>query len=645
MNDKDSHDTHAYVAMSNGSNYGLIGKIGGTVHSKAAEDSGGGTIAGKAVGVIDFSSVYKQIIANDDTSFGGGHDGGGIYFTPKSDTTQSKLYLPYLRKTQSGEYVTEAAKTVSFRGQRAISNADLGVFTIATDYLHDGMYENSGDRLDYSVIRKDEYAPSPHGNYYVYYATGEFDGSKCNYTDYINAFKKVPSTTMQLGYHFPSKDQVTSESFAERDLYQNYYFRFKLDPTTRTNKGFYFSDVDTNSDGGYFLSKYFENRLVDGNGEPIPATTEDGKADGRMGVRIQDPDGNELDSLTCSFSTPNMASQDAKMFCIGEGDKAPVANMINFEVSTSWANVTVVAGLANNSKPAAVGVYHRDYSAGNIGTDSDGVNRFQYLKSPSYNQPDYAFFMPADNKLAYFDYRVKRTESSQVGEIGVYRAADNPEGYEFIPADIHTNATVAGGLLPEGYQYQGRGNETRLYAHTFKLPYGKYCLGSATGGNEDDGLAKIYYVCAQGQTDGTLDFGQTSFSHIDEVSNVDFVKTERFTYNEDTKEYDENYSAMVDGVDVGSSRCYISLLNTDRSAFKAGLCRIKFKYEYDEEDEYYYFAITSPGQQSTVGNVNKLVVSSYASSKTNGAVNNTLVKIFDSAVSKVDDNIVRYPPS
>ena len=634
MNDPNSDTSNTYNAMANGSNYGLIGKIGGTVHSKIAEDSGGGTVAGKAVGVLDFSTIYDEIVS--DNSFGGSHTGGGIYYTPKNDTPKARQYLPYLR-THNSQYVTEAAKTISFRGRRVISNSDLGVFTIATDYYTEGVDDTSGSNLGYSVIRKDANAPES-GNYYIYYGTGEFDKTQCSYDDYVKSMNTIPTTTMQLGYHLPSADQISSGSFSKRDLYQNYYFRFKLDPSTRTNKGFYFSDVDKTSAGGSFISKYFENRLVDGNGDPILASAKDA----RSGVRIQKSDGAELDKLDCSFATPNLTSDDARMYCINLNDpekKNPVANMINFDVKTKWANVTVVAGLENSAKPAMLGVYRTDNAT--RANYNDGYNDYEYITT-NYKAPDYAFYMPTDNKLSYFDYQVQKIGNTQVGKIGVYKKnALDPTQYDFEVATTHTSATICQAKKNDGSlvdELDPRGNETRLYAHTFKLPYGSYCLASATG-KDNYGLAKVYYVCAQGQTNGTLDFDQTAFSRQDEVKNVDFIKTERFQYNTETGVYVDKNVSISDG--NGAARCYISLLNTDRSLFNAALCRVKF--EYDNTNG--YFKVTSPGQSSTASQVSKLVVSSYAYAKTNHAIANTLVKIFDQAVSTSDKDVIKYPPS
>ena len=614
MNDGTSITGDTHLTMTNGSSYGLIGKIGGTVHNRVAEDSDSGTGLGKSIGVLDFSSVYDEIIDANSFKNNSDKDGGKTYIPKPGMTT----YEEYLRK-HDGKYITKANDTVSFNGRKVINNKDLGVFTVATDYYTTGMNALAGEHLDYSMIKK-EAAPSS-GSYYVYYATGEYNSAYKNRTgysfaNYRDSFKTVTTpTVMHLGYHFPRADQVTSESFEQRDLNQNYFFRFKIDPSGRADQAhrFYFADVNKDSPGGSFVSKYFEHKLVNEDGEPILASENNMKS----GVMLRTSLGYEISKLNCSFATPDMSGASAKMICLNNTQfDNPVANMVNFEVKSEVANVTVVAGLVDKNTPAAVGVYC---------VDRDKVSRAYTTGNPSYEyvttnyeSPDYAFFMPTDKNLAYFDYAYD-TET-QKWDIGTYDNYDN-----FQPATIHTSAVVSQGRNVHEKDPRTE-DETRLYAHVFKLKKGKYCIGSATSG-----LAKIYYVCAQGQTDGQLDFEENAYSNIDEVKNVDFIKREIYSYNKQDDTYLYNGEMQ---------RCYISLLKSDRSTFAAALCKVKF--EYDSTNG--YFAITSPGESDTSSQVTRLVVSSYADSKTDGVVSNTLVKIFNGEVSDENDTIIIYPP-
>jgi len=642
MNDGYGITGDNYNSMKNGSSYGLIGKIGGTVHNYVAEESDGAASKGKSAGVLDFSTLYDQITYDEEidgkTSFDNSADmDGGITYEPDTNAIE---YLDYLR-SHNGKYITEKYNnssfdgSVSLRGRSAIKNDDLGVFAVATDYYTTGMDAEAGARLDYSVVRKEK-APA-NSKYYVYYATGEFDKSKTSnpsdpstvkgeFAQYRESMKTTSSPSkMHLGYHFPRADEITSDSFEQRDLHQNYFFRFQIDSVGRKNSDnhFYFSDVNQSSPGGSFISKYFEHKLCYENGEPILASS-DSK---RKGMMLKDSLGYEIDKLDCSFATPDMSGKSAKMYCITNAQlDNPVANMVNFEIKTDYANVAVVAGLVDNTKPAAVGIYQIDRDVAGRGTNQG----YEYVTT-NFENPDYAFFMPTDNKLAYFDYA--KDPNTGKYDIGTYEKVNSQ--YVFRTADIHTDATVSQG---QGINEKDprTGNETRLYAHIFKLKAGKYCIGSATGPSRDsgaEGLAKIYYVCAQGQTDGQLDFDDNAYASHDEVKNIDFLKSELYTItNQETGAYSSTGEMQ---------RCYISLVNSDRSTFKAALCRVKFEYNSTNG----YFAITSPGVSSTADQVEHMAVSSYAYSKTEHAIDNTRVKIFDGPVSSTEETMIYYPSS
>ena len=600
-------DNVHYNNMENGSSYGLIGMIGGTVHNVSAEESDAGTSAGKDIGVLDFSTVYDEII--DDDSFVGSssNPGGGVTYVPSS----SLKYRDYLRYNSAGTYVTQAANTVSFRRQKIISNSDLGIFTVATDYQGTGITTDAGNALDKSVVKKEDVSINGE-SYYVYYATGEYQkGKGIALSEYTDSIKSDNPTEFHVGYHLPyydttnEKTNITSESFDQRDRHQNYFFRFKVDGNYRTGKGFYFSDIDKKTAGGDFLSKYFENKLVDQNGNKILASA-DSK---RSGVMLRNSLGQEIRKFSSSFATPNLSGNTAKMHCIiNEEYNNPAANMVNFEVKTSVANVTVVAGLVDNSKPASLGVYRID----NATRKNDGDLKYIDIK---YNDPDYAFFMPTDDYLAYFDYKV---DSQGKGQIGVY----NSDGSVFNVANGHTNATVAkayGTSCDYGYE----SNKTRLYCHTFKLPEGRYCFGSATG-TSGTGIAKIFYVCAQGQTDGQIQFDDNVFASQDEVKNIDFTKVERYTYDSQTGTVTTNI--QLGDVTVynpnsnllENQRCYVALTNSDRSYFDSALCNITFAFEDNK------FKITS----TTLGAVIYISVNSYGRSHNIEGLSNTTVSLF-----------------
>lgn len=627
MNNGGSFSTATYHPMENGSSFGLVGLVGGTVHNIVASEADAGTSAGKDIGVLDFTTVYKDIITN--TSFSNSQSltpSAGVTYVP----SDSLKYRDYLRKNGAGQYVTLEANSVSFNRQKIITNSDLGIFTIATDKTGSGMNEDASNDLQNSVVKYQDV--SVDSSYYVYYSTGEYQkGKGISYDNYRAAIKTKTPSDFYPGYHFPRYNQITTESFDQRNRHQNYVIRFKVAGDYRTGKGFYFSDVDKTTDGGSFMSHYFENILVDQNGNPIPASLNSSKS----GVMLRNSLGQEIRSFSSSFATPDLSANGSLMYCISnETYNNPAANMVNFEVKTDLANVTIVSASADPTKAAAVGIYKID------GLERKTSGGLKYIDR-SYKDPDYAFFMPAENQLAYFDYTV---DNSGTGKIGVYKY-DNTQGeFVFNEANTHTNATLPKSYevtsCPGGeYGYDSTQTTTRLYAHTFKLPKGSYCVGSATGTtNSGESVAQIYYLCAQGQTDGQISFDDNAFASRDEVKNVDFLKKECFTYDfehgtytqnitvGEATSYDPEHSTLVE-----NHRCYVSLMTSDRSLFDDELCDLQFEYSDGK------FKITS----TTTGAIIYLAVSNYANSHAGLEIPNTVVSLLGGADSTA--NKIFYP--
>ena len=592
-----------YSNLENGSNLGLIGLVGGTVQNILANESDVGAKEGKNIGVLDFTTIYKDII--DNNSFVGSHaaTGGvsaGVTFTPVSTTK----YMQYLRYFD-GQYITKQTSSVAFKGRSIITNTDLGVFTVATDpQTGEGTY--SGDHLDQSLVLTEDLTIND--NYYIYYSTGEYNkayhtrhggSSFDNYIASYNTNNAASSESHILqGHHFPRKDEVTRESFETREARQNYFVRFQLDPNYRKGKGFYFSDLDTDTDSGAFMANYFNYKLVDQNGYHIPINTN------KCGVMLKTNLRQEVSNLSASFGLPDltktMGNDYTRSYCLqdAEGNRY-VGNMINFEIKNDLANVTVIAAPSDHSKPAALGVYKLDNS------DFSGVYDDTYTLefTQKYNNPDYAFFMPDDNHLTYFDYRVNGTTNK--GEIGTYSNAGT-----FTVANNASNATVAKehGITEHNYI----SGKTRLFAHTFCLPRGRYCIGSASSGSQC--VPKVYYLCAQGQDDGQFDFDDTVFSSTDRVENVDFINTSRFADNgtenilvQDITTY--NPSSQTDGNKLGNRRCYIALVNSDRSIF-SGSIPSDLSFEYDPVSGKFIISSTLQGQD-LIDAITRIAVDNY----------------------------------
>ena len=314
------------------------------------------------------------------------------------------------------------------------------------------------------------------------------------------------------------------------------------------------------------MANYFNYKLVDQNSNSIPI------GNSMCGVMLKNNLRQEITSFSASFACPKLLSDLAVPLPAGcleddEGKKY-VSNMINFEVKNDLANVTIVAAPTEKDKPATLGIYKLDEDdpsefSGSIDIATDSYN----LKfNQAYNDPDYAFFMPTDNNLAYFDYRVNT--DTHKGEIGVYNSSGT-----FIPANNTTDATVPKDKS-KATEYGYENNKTRLFAHTFCLPRGRYCVGSAS--QNDQCVPKVYYICAQGQDDGQFDFDDNIFAGTDRVADVDFINGPRF--NDDGTENivvanisSYNPSSPTDGNKLGNRRCYVALVNSYRSEFGSSI--------------------------------------------------------------------------
>lgn len=572
MNDGGS----GYNKIAMGSDLGLIGKVGGTVQNVLATESDVGAKEGKNIGVLDFTTIYSDIITS--TSFNNSSAAVGIPDGITYQPNPTSKYEQYLRK-YNNQYITKEENCVSFRGRSIITNTDLGVFTLPTDAITTGMYSSAGENLGASMVSSEDDLAIVDGNnnsnYYIYYSTGEYNKTyhtthgASTFSNYLNSYNSDNYTSSSYhilpGYHVPGKEQFSKSSFETREARQNYFVRFKLEPSYRHGKGFYFSDLDTDTDGGAFFANYFSYKLVDQNGRHIPT------GDNKCGIMLKNNLRQEVSSLSASFSlpklTPDLGGSPSYAYCLeDENHNKYTSNMINFEIKTDLANITVIAAPEQPNTSAALGVYKFDDAdfVGDIST-----YRMQFKQS--YDDPDYAFFMPSDNHLAYFDYRIN-TQSSK-GEIGVYSSNGT-----FTVATKETNATVPTAYGIPGNEYGYTAGKTRLFAHTFCLPRGRYCLGSASSASQS--LPKIYYMCAQGQDDGQFDFDDTAFASKDTVENIDFLNTARFDENGQPQimiafdENDElidissyNPNSQTEGNYLGNHRLYVALVNSDRSLF------------------------------------------------------------------------------
>lgn len=655
-----------YQGMENGSDIGLIGVQGNTVKNVASEDAGVSAREGKTVGILDFSNVYKTVtgasstytpVFTEDSSARYQKDDGEEYYNSFRYTPSSSApdyYKDMLRRNNSMYYTAES-NSIAFKGQEVIQGSDLGVFKIATDHASDGIDGNVLTGIANTVVKKDNPLK------YLYYSTGEFSKNDDQghstgetFASYRDSFSSDLPSRVIPGYHFPKLNEMTWQSFSTREQAQNYFVRFKMDSN---RSSFYFSDLDRNTVGGSFLTKYLEYKLVDEENNHI-YVNEDGthKVSSACGLTFKDKATKlELSELSASFATrdiSNKSDSSKKMWCINNASEGfPVANMVNFEITTDWANVTVVAAPKDRNKSAALGVYKIDpnnsshYGEVNV-TNGDETITYKYAKR-DFDDPDYAFFMPNDQHLAYYDYKYCNVNASGIevssgstpaGRIGTYY-----NGTDFKQATYGTPATVPGAIgaaehFDDGYS----SSDTRLFVHTFKLPRGHYFFGSPTGTSSkndagDLGLssAKIYYVCAQGQEEGDTDFVDNSYGE-DIVDNVDFVKAGRA-------------DIKIEGVDtIGDGdgnkllkyqRCYVMLSEKDRSSFSSAKGILSFTYSNS--------MMVIAAEDNTLNSMTKVVVASYGhkygidSQHLVTDLENTVVKLFGYDAN--DDELNKHP--
>lgn len=636
---------NGYNKLPNGSNLGLVGRVGNTVQNILAKESDVGVKEGKNIGVLDFTTIYGDII--NSTSFKNSTTPAGLTNGVTYKPISTSKYLEYLRNFNN-QNITLEEDAVSFKGRSIITNTDLGVFTIATDAATTGTDSNSGINLSYSCVESENLAIN--GNYYIYYSTGEYNKTYASshgseFSNYIASFNSGNTTAAEShilpGYHFPARDQFSRESFATREARQNYFVRFKLDPSSRQGRGFYFSDLNIDSegsDGNVFMSNYFSYKLVDQNSQPIPT------GNGKCGVMLKTNLRQEVDSLSASFKCPDLRPQyglAVKAYCLeDEDDNKYVSNMVNFEVKNDLANVTIIAAPSDRTLPSALGVYRLDDDDFKGSIDYEQGN-YNMTFSQSYSDPDYAFFMPADQHLSYFDYSIVDGK----GEIGTYNSSGS-----FDPLQNKTDAVVAKENGLEEYPYSlfsgsartAELNKARLFAHTFSLPKGRYCIGSASS-DTNHCVPKIYYICAQGQDDGQFDFDETVFSSNDVIENVDFLDRPRFdedgTENiiiETVTTYDPD--SPTDGNKLANRRCYIDLVNSDRSLFGDSDAS-DLSFTFDSSSGKFLITTTLAGQ-TLLNNIIHVAVNNYKPTLSDGSSKDLTVVLLG---IESNEEVIVYP--
>ncbi len=628
------------TAVSQNSMTGFIGLIGPSVNNSASTTAKGNiATTGKDVGVLDFTDIYTSIVGESPT-FTSIDDS---YYTYEPNQDSENQYMEYLRFKDSSETkkYTKEKNSIALIGQKTIKddethNRGLGVFTVATNYQEGGNnQQNVYLGIDKSNIVKSKLTTTKDTKSWydsfdsknIFYSTYEYkkenvstiypEQLKDKVWNSISASISDPSTISDYyspGYHMPEESTVSSMDVYE--AYYNYLFRFQLD---KSRSSFYFSDLAKDSIGGKFLNNYFSHILVDEEGKSIPVGSS------QFGLMIKNKKKQNISELTTNFKLDNSGS----MYVFGEDDSSKsgnkytnqtsyvVSNSINFEIKTDMANVTILASnneTSNSTSPdtgSMLGVYKLPETL--ISTDSFPVPCDSTGSALSWDNPDYAMALPANKAISFYQYK----NDGSTGQIG-RKSLSGSDEFSVVQSDNNSSIFV------------NTSNDSAyichpIFAHTFKLPRGRYCLGSALGS------AHVYYICAQGQDEGDISLAANVYSKINVVENMDFIKSA--TAEDDTTFFSiDKTTGIISTTDaLKSNRLYIILDSGNVSHFNAStknntyLFELNMKYENDQ----FVFSIE---KGSDLSSVSSIAITNYGGLNSIGS-SNASIKLFENTAS------------
>lgn len=464
-----------YQVMNQETETGLIGEIGPAIKNEYGEKIE--TAQQGDTGVINFTKMYQDVVGSSTfSSF------DTVYtYTP----VEGNLFLNYLRNNYLSpvSYLTNTADSFDFLGQQIIKDeldADrgLGVFSLASSSISSSSYDTRLQGIGKFAVNKDSKGYNVNGVYdYTdfYYTTAEYagDSTKTNWSITDWGINGSGSNELINGRVIPSYvDEYTINPEFEKRF--NYIFKVPLESSYSFGENDpdypnYFSNTNN-----AFLRAYFDYKIIDKTGSPIPYTSKD------YGVFVKDVDKTtKITSNITNFDSYLSLSQIAtgtKYEILDALSNTP-ASTINFSIENEGgANVTVMAS-SNSDTGAYVSIYDKSITLNN--TYNVGGSR------PNLH-PAYTMYCPiisGNDNLDYFEY-------------------DN----------INRN------LTSDKAEHFSNQNSDKLFCHTFTLPKGKYFISSPSGN------ANIYYVCAQGQNNKG-NFGNVSnlYSNANVLKNIDFV--------------------------------------------------------------------------------------------------------------------------
>ncbi len=600
------------TAVDQKSMIGFVGYVGPSVADNATNESKGNIASsGKDVGVLDFTEIYDSVVGN--STFTKNTSGSTNYYkyTPVSDNEYMD-YLRYINEADSYR-ISNDQNSISLIGQKLIQDDDshnrgLGVFAIATDYRQGGE-GGVGPFLNYdssTIVKSKIFGTDPSAPKYdsenIFFSTYEYRKDNPYYTfenvkDTLNNYTTSSSTSFLPGEHIPL--HVTSSNQSIYEAFYNYLFRFKLDST---RDDFYFSDLNSSSIGGNFLNSYLNYKLVDDTGTPI----EPGSS--QFGIMVKDKKRKNISQLTTNFYLDG----SGKMYINNPSqDDFSISNSINFEIKTDNANVTILAG-SKKDEDSMLGIYKIPTEKENpLGETAFVPTRDG--KEMTWSDPDYGMVLRKKSQISFFEYNNRKIGSADLGE-SYFK--DNQE----VTSSNNNTAKRLNKDETDKFDDSSFKNyiDNPIYAHTFKLPKGRYCLGSAIGD------VCVYYICAQGQDNGDLSLTANAFSKINKIENVDFLTTDTQD-NEKPFFRIENNQVTANQDNINAKRCYLIFDSGNISHFKASsknnTHEFILKMRYDETNQQFIFNIESG---SYISSIEKLALTSYKKKQVTGSKNTTI---------------------
>lgn len=477
-----SSDSTKYSYINSESETGLIGEIGVNINN-GFNPSEMFDNSGDT-GVVNFTNIYNTILGdNTIAQIEDGPNGVNVYaYTPVT----GNVFMEFLREDHRNSdgtirYITPSTNKIDFSGLKVIADTD------DTDRGL-GIFTLTTGEKDNNVTPYDEHFLDGFGSYSVT-------------KDTTNAFSEFYYTT---GEYVPDNTTSNTPNYSNWGEYggRNYILNNMVDMPTYVDSSTWNQRYERRSNyiircpfsssmnGYYFyntdsdlLKEYFTYKLHDKRGDKIDPGSKE------FGVMVKDVSATGIETNITSLNSYLTIQKSSSTFStLTSNDVTYATSAISFKISNdTGANVTVMASNVSGSG-SYLSVYDKTQAIG----DSKLSNAVDY--------PLYTTYIPSNNDFKYFNYNLDGTTD--------------------------TRATIV--------DYS---STPRLFAHTFSLPKGDYLISSPNGS------IYIYYVAAQGQTEGNAGETEIVYTPYDVVDYIDFL-----LYNPSTLDiYTSTYTDPKDG--------------------------------------------------------------------------------------------------